>query len=79
MKSITVSPKEINLVIAGNLKIYRKRANLLQKEVAAIIDKKFWTYQAYEDARATASIETLLKLKELYKLNSIEDLLTQKA
>lgn len=64
--------------IAQNLKGYRIREKLIQKQVAAKLDLKLFTYQSYEEARATPKIETLFKAKHLYKLRSIEDLLTEK-
>lgn len=64
--------------IANNLRAYRNNEHLVQKEVAAKLEVKLFTYQSYEEARATPPLETLFKLKRLYKLKSIEDLLTEK-
>lgn len=77
---ITIEDEIIYLkkAIAQNLKEYRIREKLIQKQVAAKLDLKLFTYQSYEEARALLTIDTLIRVKKLYNLRNVEDLLKEK-
>lgn len=56
-------------------KLIQLRGTRRQKEVAAALGIKLERYQAYEQSRAEPSAEILLKIKEFYKLKSVDELI----
>lgn len=60
--------------LASNLKFLRSRKKLSQSKVADNLDMKRVTYSKYEDNINEPSVLTLLKIKNYYQLNSIDEL-----
>lgn len=56
-------------------KLRELRGRKLQKEVAAALGINMKKYQAYEEGRAEPSAELLLKIKTLYQLTSVDEIL----
>ena len=54
------------MVIADRLKECRKQKNITQKEVAEHIGVTASSYQKYELAERTPSVETLIKLADYF-------------
>jgi predicted transcriptional regulator len=63
-------------IIIANLKKYRQACNLSTSDVAKLIPMKPGTYRKYEEGRAEPNIATLLRLKEIFGLRSVDELLT---
>jgi len=57
-----------------NLKIIRKQKNMTQEDVAKMLNIQKQTYQNYELGKREPSIETLIKMSELFH-TSIDNLL----
>jgi transcriptional regulator with XRE-family HTH domain len=60
--------------LVSNLKYLRERENLSQQNVADELEMKRGTYSKYEDDVNVPTVITLLKLKEFYELESIDEL-----
>lgn len=58
-------------VMITAMRHWRINNNLRQKDVSDLIHSTHSSYQSYEDGRAEPSIETLLKLCDIYNLPSI--------
>jgi DNA-binding XRE family transcriptional regulator len=66
-------------IIAVNLRTLRYDKGWSQKKVAEKIFLSTSAYQQYEDAKCEPAIDTLLKIKKLYNLKSIEYLITERS
>jgi transcriptional regulator with XRE-family HTH domain len=66
----------MNLIIPIRLRAIRQKNGLTMLEVAQRIRKQAKAYQAYEEGRAEPSLDTFMKLKNLYGFRSIDDMLT---
>jgi predicted transcriptional regulator len=62
--------------IISNLKKYRQDCKLSTADVAKLIPMKPGTYRKYEEGRSQPNIATLLRLKEIFGLGSVDELLT---
>lgn len=64
-------------ILAKNLRKYRLKNNLLQKDVAKYLNVVLSTYSQYETGKSNPDYETLIKLSRLYKV-SIDELVGNK-
>ena len=64
---------KINKQIANNLKKFRKEAGLTQIELAKKINKSESTIRKYEAGTVRPSLETLIQLSDIYKVD-VEEL-----
>jgi|GEM_PF-6372177 len=55
-------------MLAQNLKIFREKNKLKQREVAELINSTQRTYSGYETGTNEPDIKTLIKLAELFKV-----------
>lgn len=62
-------------MISNNLKYYRARLNKTQEEIASELRISTKAYQAYEEGRCEPPIRTLIKLKKVFGLKSIDQLI----
>ncbi len=60
--------------LASNLKFLRGIKKISQKKIADMLEMKRGTYSKYEDNINEPSVLTLLKIKNYYQLNSIDEL-----
>lgn len=60
--------------LSNNLKFLRSKNKLSQQQVSNLLDIKRITYSKYEEKVNVPSILTLFKIRKLYHLNSIDDL-----
>ena len=58
----------MNNIFETNLKYYRQRRNIGQKELAAIIGITCQTYSAYERGSIQCDYDTLLRLSRFYDI-----------
>ena len=59
-----------------NLKMYRKKQNLTQAEVAKYLNTTHQTYNYYENGKFEPSIDMLIKLSQLFN-TSIDNLIKE--
>jgi transcriptional regulator with XRE-family HTH domain len=64
-------------MISSNLKYYRARLGKTQAEIAALIGIPAGTYQTYETGRAEPSLHILVKLRNIFGLHSVEELINR--
>lgn len=62
-------------VIKNSLKYWRNKSGYTHKQVADYIGINMPAYQAYEEGRSEPRAWILKKLANLYKLQSIEDMI----
>lgn len=60
--------------LSSNLKFLREKYDLSQQKLADELGMKRGTYSKYEDKVNEPTILTLFKIKNFYKLKSIDDL-----
>lgn len=68
----------MNLDISARLRKVRSESQSTQQDIANALGIGLQRYQAYEQGRAEPSLETLMKLKDVYGFRTIDDLLTGK-
>ena len=61
--------------LAKKLTSLRKERGMSIKEVAKVVGKKWQAYAAHEEARSMPSLLEAKKLRELYGMGSIDELL----
>lgn len=60
--------------LSNNLKFLREKHDLSQQKLANKLGMKRGTYSKYEDEVNEPTVLTLFKIKNFYKLNSIDEL-----
>lgn len=63
---------DIEIDLAGRLKVLRKREEMTQEQVADAIGIPRSRYGSYEDGRAEPKLETLYLLTKYYRFKSLE-------
>lgn len=61
--------KNLNKMLAQNLKLLRKAKNMSQEEVAEILGIKRTSLSGYENGTAEPSVEGLLKISDFFKIS----------